>query len=380
LSSALTTVHPKAIYIHQGQQYHVENLDFDKRKAYVKPVNVDYYTDAIRYTQVRVLEVAEEEMIAGRAARAHGDVLVRSQVVGFKKIKFFTNENVGSGKLELPENEMHTTSFWLTLGHRDQEGESQWQMFRSHALRNCIPRARTSTSRTLEIRAWDGSGPARMSSAVSTPGRTPSLFSIPTPASGPMSASFVRQAVRPMCGRTQTATGTTTCSLSISAPCKQRRNIMENHEHKHQVRIHIDEKPYESPNPTTGEALYKLGSVQPGYDLFREVRGDKEDPIVENDDDPIHLREDEHFHSGPAQPRKFTIIVNGQKRVVTTKTVTFEEIVKLAFPTPPPGTNILYTVSYEDGPRKNPQGSMKEGQSVKVKNGMIFNVTATDKS
>jgi DEAD/DEAH box helicase domain-containing protein len=116
-SSALTTVHPKAIYIHQGQQYHVDHLDFDKRKAYVKPVNVDYYTDAIRYTQVRVLEVAEEQALAGPAARVHGDVLVRSQVVGFKKIKFFTNENVGSGKLELPENEMHTTSFWLTLGH-----------------------------------------------------------------------------------------------------------------------------------------------------------------------------------------------------------------------------------------------------------------------
>jgi DEAD/DEAH box helicase domain-containing protein len=116
-SSALTTVHPKAIYIHQGQQYHVEHLDFEKRKACVRPVNVDYFTDAIRYTQVRVLEIAEEEAIAGPAARAHGDVLVRSQVVGFKKIKFFTNENVGSGKLELPENEMHTTSFWLTLGH-----------------------------------------------------------------------------------------------------------------------------------------------------------------------------------------------------------------------------------------------------------------------
>ena len=116
-SSALTTVHPKAIYIHQGQQYHVERLDFDKCKAYVKPVNVDYFTDAIRYTQVRVLEIAEEECIPGPAARAHGDVLVRSQVVGFKKIKFFTNENVGSGKLELPENEMHTTAFWVTLGH-----------------------------------------------------------------------------------------------------------------------------------------------------------------------------------------------------------------------------------------------------------------------
>ena len=114
-SSALTTVHPKAIYLHQGQQYHVERLDFEQRKAYVKSVNVDYYTDAIRYTQVRVLEIAEEEQIAGPAARAHGDVLVRSQVVGFKKIKFFTNENIGAGKLELPENEMHTTAFWITL-------------------------------------------------------------------------------------------------------------------------------------------------------------------------------------------------------------------------------------------------------------------------
>lgn len=116
-SSALTTVHPGAIYLHQGQQYHVERLDFDQRKAYVRQVDVDYYTDAIRYTQVRVLEIAQEEPISGPAARAHGDVLVRSQVVGFKKIKFFTSENVGSGKLELPENEMHTTAFWVTLGH-----------------------------------------------------------------------------------------------------------------------------------------------------------------------------------------------------------------------------------------------------------------------
>jgi DEAD/DEAH box helicase domain-containing protein len=115
-SSALPTVHPKAIYLHQGQQYHVERLDFDHRKAYVKPVDVDYYTNAIRYTQVRVLEIAQEEAIAGPAARTHGDVLVRSQVIGFKKIKFFTNENVGAGKLELPENEMHTTAFWITLG------------------------------------------------------------------------------------------------------------------------------------------------------------------------------------------------------------------------------------------------------------------------
>ena len=119
-SSALTTVHEKAIYLHGAQQYYVEHLDFKERKAYVKQVDVDYYTDAIRYTQVRVLEIAEltrarESNPEVPAARSHGDVLVRSQVVGFKKIKFFTNENIGSGKLELPENEMHTTSYWITL-------------------------------------------------------------------------------------------------------------------------------------------------------------------------------------------------------------------------------------------------------------------------
>jgi DEAD/DEAH box helicase domain-containing protein len=84
---------------------------------------VDYFTDSIRYTQVRVLERAAHERMAAsgedaHAERSYGDVLVRSQVVGFKKIKFFTNENVGAGKLELPENEMHTTAFWLTLERR----------------------------------------------------------------------------------------------------------------------------------------------------------------------------------------------------------------------------------------------------------------------
>ena len=118
--SALTTVHEKAIYLHGAQQYHVEHLDFKERKAYVKQVDCDYYTDAIRYTQVRVLETAAEARARESrpeipASRSNGDVLVRSQVVGFKKIKFFTNENVGAGELQLPENEMHTTSYWITL-------------------------------------------------------------------------------------------------------------------------------------------------------------------------------------------------------------------------------------------------------------------------
>jgi DEAD/DEAH box helicase domain-containing protein len=112
--SALVFLHEKAIYLHGGRQYHVEHLDFKERKAYVKQVDVDYYTDAVRYTQVRMLEETQTSA-ASANSHSHGDVLVRSQVVGFKKIKFFTNENIGDGKLELPENEMHTTSYWITL-------------------------------------------------------------------------------------------------------------------------------------------------------------------------------------------------------------------------------------------------------------------------
>jgi DEAD/DEAH box helicase domain-containing protein len=112
--SALVFLHERAIYLHGGQQHHVEHLDFKERKAYVKRVDVDYYTDAVRHTQVRILEIAAN-VPSSAHSHSHGDVLVRSQVVGFKKIKFFTNENIGDGKLELPENEMHTTSYWITL-------------------------------------------------------------------------------------------------------------------------------------------------------------------------------------------------------------------------------------------------------------------------
>ncbi|MBZ5574965.1 MAG: DEAD/DEAH box helicase [Acidobacteriia bacterium] len=111
-SSALTTLHEKAIYLHEARQYHVERFDYEERKAYVRRVDCDYYTDAIDYTQVKTLEEAEGEALAG-ARRAHGDVRVNTQIVGFKKIKFYTNENVGAGKLSMPEQEMHTTAFWL---------------------------------------------------------------------------------------------------------------------------------------------------------------------------------------------------------------------------------------------------------------------------
>ena len=111
-TSAPSTLHEKAIYIVEGRQHQVEELDYDGRKAYVSDVDCDYYTDAITYTKVTILEQFDG---GDRETRNHGEVHVVSRVVGFKKIKFYTNENVGAGDLDLPEHHMHTTAYWLTL-------------------------------------------------------------------------------------------------------------------------------------------------------------------------------------------------------------------------------------------------------------------------
>ena len=118
-TSAPSMLHEKAIYILEGQLFHVERFDFDHRKAYVKRVDCDYYTDAIKYSKVTILD--ERSAPAAPAPDrapipgAHGEVHVVARVIGFKKIRFYTNENVGSGELDLPEQQMHTTSYWLTV-------------------------------------------------------------------------------------------------------------------------------------------------------------------------------------------------------------------------------------------------------------------------
>ncbi len=114
-NSAMEILHPKAIYIVEGRLYQVETLDHEGRKAYVRNIECDYYTDAITYSRVTVLETFDADGERPRALWSHGDVHVVSRVVGFKKIKFYTNENVGSGELDLPERQMHTTSYWLTV-------------------------------------------------------------------------------------------------------------------------------------------------------------------------------------------------------------------------------------------------------------------------
>ncbi len=126
-TSGPATLHEKAIYLIEGALYQVDRLDFEGRKAYVTQIDCDYYTDAITYTKVTVLETfaggskeqdppCDTDVVSGLSRTAsHGEVHVSSRVVGFKKIKFYTNENIGSGELDLPEQQMHTTAYWLTV-------------------------------------------------------------------------------------------------------------------------------------------------------------------------------------------------------------------------------------------------------------------------
>ncbi|HFE64401.1 MAG TPA: DEAD/DEAH box helicase [Caldithrix sp.] len=112
LFGAPMLVHKEAIYMHESEQYHVDLLDWERKKAYVRKVSVDYYTDAITKTNIKVLSV-DEEKENPLIQLAYGEINVSTVTTGYKKIKFFTHENVGAGKVFLPELEMSTTAMWF---------------------------------------------------------------------------------------------------------------------------------------------------------------------------------------------------------------------------------------------------------------------------
>ena len=112
--SAFTTVHDDAIYMVESQQYHVDKLDLERKTAYVRKVDVDYFTDAMTYTNVRVIDSFFSKQRKETIVE-HGEVQVVRKVVGYKKVKFYTSENLGYGDVSLPEKDMHTTSYWFTI-------------------------------------------------------------------------------------------------------------------------------------------------------------------------------------------------------------------------------------------------------------------------
>lgn len=112
--SAFTTVYEGAIYMVESETFAIERLDLEGKKAYVKRVETDYYTDAMTYSGVRVLESFASAPCGG-VLWEHGELAVISEVVGYKKIRFYTGENVGYGEVHLPPRDMHTTGAWVTI-------------------------------------------------------------------------------------------------------------------------------------------------------------------------------------------------------------------------------------------------------------------------
>ncbi|MEK9198071.1 DEAD/DEAH box helicase [Ureibacillus sp. 179-F W5.1 NHS] len=112
--SAMTLLHEEAIYLHQGTQFQVEMLDWEEKKAYVREVDVDYFTDANLAVELKVLN--EDKTSQHKTASvSYGDISLLAIPTIFKKIRFQTHENIGSGKIHIPPLEMHTNATWLSF-------------------------------------------------------------------------------------------------------------------------------------------------------------------------------------------------------------------------------------------------------------------------
>ena len=120
--AAQVLLHEQAIYLHESKQFQVERLDWDNAKAYVREVKVDYYTQAELAVRIRVIDEFDRRPAPRGFDFAHGEVLVSTLTTIYKKLTMYTHENVGWGKIHLPEQELQTTSFWLSLPERATAG------------------------------------------------------------------------------------------------------------------------------------------------------------------------------------------------------------------------------------------------------------------
>jgi len=163
-SSAPLTLYEGAIYMVQANPWQVERLDWVGRKAYVRRVDVDYYTDAIDYTKLKVLDAFEHaERPASRAS--HGEVHVVRRVAGYKKIRYYTHENIGYGQVNLPDAEMHTSAVWwqvpsgpLALAFRTRHEAIDGFLGAAYALHHVAALVSLAELRDIGRSVGDGNG------------------------------------------------------------------------------------------------------------------------------------------------------------------------------------------------------------------------------
>lgn len=120
LPSALWMVHPKAVYLHQGQQYFVQELDLEKHMAVLIPVGLDYYTEPQRETEITITSESASAGVPG-GEKGWGEIQVTSRVVAFKKLRWLTQENLGTEPLDLPATDLQTTGYWISLSDASLE-------------------------------------------------------------------------------------------------------------------------------------------------------------------------------------------------------------------------------------------------------------------
>ena len=112
--SAVWMTHPGAIYLHEAQQYFVEELNLEQHIARLRPIASEYYTEPLRGTEVRVNSESAQATVQG-AEKKWGELQVTTQVTGFRKRRWYTHENLGEEPLDLPPSELQTTGYWLSL-------------------------------------------------------------------------------------------------------------------------------------------------------------------------------------------------------------------------------------------------------------------------
>ncbi|WP_316753660.1 multiubiquitin domain-containing protein [Pedobacter gandavensis] len=130
----------------------------------------------------------------------------------------------------------------------------------------------------------------------------------------------------------------------------------------------------------TGLEIKLLAGINEEDELYLSIKKPWEDELIANDGRVNLARPGiEHFYSKQVE-KQSEIIVNGRERQWSEKNISFPQVVSLAFDTYVENETTIYTVTYKRGPKANPEGTMVKGDIVHVKNKMVFNVTATDKS
>ncbi len=118
--SALWMVHPQAIYLQSGQMFEVQTLDLGNKTAFLKHVEVDYYTEPKKSVEIESVSLLRREDVPG-GNKHLGEVMVTTRVNGFRRVRWYTNEVLSEGALELPATQLHTVGYWLSIDTRTVE-------------------------------------------------------------------------------------------------------------------------------------------------------------------------------------------------------------------------------------------------------------------